>query len=524
MAGNLSPGGDGLLLSWIEPGLAAKTFRLRFSRWRAGSWSPPLTVVSGTALVVNWADVPSVREAADGALIAHWAERRDEESHATVVMLGRSTDGGKTWKPLGQAHDDDTQTEHGFVSLLPEGPAVRAFWLDGRQQQGGLRHRGAMSLRTAEVSERVAASEVLDTSVCDCCGTAAAMTAKGPIIVFRDRHVGEIRDVSIIRREGGGWTAPKAVSEDGWKIPGCPVNGPAVAAEGSRVAVAWFTYAGGRAAVKVAFSTDAGATFSVPVEVDGPRGRAAPIGRVAVVLDKDAALVSWMVSDRERAEILVRRVVSGGRRSAPLVLAQSQSDRESGFPRLSRSDRQLFLAWTQAGAPSRLRFQAWPLSAVPAATELPEEPAPPAALPLAVGTVMPAYSARTLEGKVVDVTSLRGHPVLLNFWATWCEPCRMELPELVKLHRRLAPRGLVVVGVSLDSGRTPEQVKAFAARRDVGYALLVDSDDLASRILGISTLPVTVLIDAKGAIAWSQTGAIVPDDPGLAAALERSLR
>ena len=137
---------------------------------------------------------------------------------------------------------------------------------------------------------------------------------------------------------------------------------------------------------------------------------------------------------------------------------------------------------------------------------------------------MPAYSARSLEGKVVDVASLRGHPVLLNFWATWCEPCRMELPELVKLHRRLSTRGLVVLGVSLDSGRTAEQVKAFAARRDVAYPLLLDADDLASRSLGVGTLPVTVLINADGTIAWSQTGAIVPDDPALAAALERALQ
>ena len=525
MASNLSVASNSLLLIWVEPAEVAGSFRLRFSQWRAGAWAAATTIAEHPSIVANWADTPSVREAVDGTLVAQWSERLDDSSHATNVLVARSTDSGKTWVGLGPAHDDDTQTEHGFVSLLADDPSVRAFWLDGRETGGGMRNRGAMTLRTAKISERVIESEVLDDSVCDCCGTSAAMTSQGPIVVFRDRLPGEIRDISIIRRVGGAWTAPRPVHADGWKIPGCPVNGPAVAAEKSRVAVAWFTDAAGRAVVKVAFSIDAGATFAEPVEVDAPRGRVTPMGRVGVVLDDhDGAFVSWMASNREQAQVLVRRVIPAGRRSSPVVLAQSQSNRDSGFPRLARSTRELFVVWTEASTPSHLRFQAVPLSALPAATQSATLPSVQEVAVLTVDSLMPDYSAQTLEGKDVSVSLLRGQVVLLNFWATWCEPCRAELPTLAMIYQRYASRGLQVLGVSLDAQQTPAQVKSFADRRKVPYLLWLDSQDLASRKLGIATLPVTVLIRRDGTVAWSQVGAIGEDDQSLSLALESALR
>jgi len=95
------------------------------------------------------------------------------------------------------------------------------------------------------------------------------MTSEGPSSSTATERGGGARHL-ILRRTAQGWSAPSPVHADGWKVPGCPVNGPAVAASGRRVAVAWYTYADERPRVRLAFSDDAGARFGAPVEVDGP--------------------------------------------------------------------------------------------------------------------------------------------------------------------------------------------------------------------------------------------------------------
>ena len=523
MAGNLSAGRRGLLATWVEPALDAGVQRVRLARWE-GAWSSPSTIAEGADILANWADVPSAVEADDGTLVAHWAQSLTGAPHASNVQIAHSVDRGSTWKRLGLAHDDGTATEHGFVSLIADGPSPRAFWLDGRLTAGGHHGRGSMTLRTARIAGAITEGEPLDLRVCDCCGTAATTTSRGPLVAFRDRSADEVRDISVIRRERGAWSAPKIVHADGWKIPGCPVNGPALAAENDRVAMAWFTAAAGRPTVKVAFSDDAGASFAPPIDVDVPRGRAAPIGRVGLVLDGEAALVSWMTSERERAQVLVRRVNRDGRRGRPLVIADSSSERASGFPRLAKWDDSIFLLRTESGAASRLRFARMPLASIPPADDSAVPTPEVADASLVPNTPLPDYRARTLQGQEVSMASLRGRALLLNFWATWCEPCRTELPELAKLHRRYAPRGLHVIGISLDTQQTPEQVKAFADRREVPYPILLDAQDRASAQLGVGVLPATVVVGRDGMVVLSRTGAVLEDDPELNSAIEAALR
>ena len=116
------------------------------------------------------------------------------------------------------------------------------------------------SLRDHGARWRAGADEaVLDTRVCDCCQTSAAMTAEGPVVVYRDRSEGELRDISIARLRNGEWSEPRTVFRDGWEISGCPVNGPVDRRRsGRRLAVAWFTAANDMSRVKLAFSDDAG--------------------------------------------------------------------------------------------------------------------------------------------------------------------------------------------------------------------------------------------------------------------------
>ena len=351
---NLSQDGKAVLLSWLEPphpGVKPQdgNYALRLSRFENGRWSEPSTVASGTDFFANWADFPSVTADARGRLLAHWAAKSGGETYAYDVRLALSSDHGRTWKPLGTAHDDRTPTEHGFVSAAPEGDRVRLFWLDGRATAGG---KGAMALRTALVGDAVGASTVLDRKVCDCCQTGAAATAGGALVVYRDRSDGEVRDVAAVRLEGNRWSVPAPVHRDGWEIGGCPVNGPAVAAAGRRVAVAWYTQAADRPRVQVAFSNDAGASYGRPAIVDAR----APLGRVDVVLDENGdALVLWVASEAGAAAIRLARVTPAGMVGPALSVAPTEPGRSSGFPRLERTGDTLVAAWIEATDPPRLR-------------------------------------------------------------------------------------------------------------------------------------------------------------------------
>ena len=184
--------------------------------------------------------------------------------------------------------------------------------------------------------------------------------------------------VSLVRRTAGGWSQPVSVHADGWRVLGCPVNGPAVAARGRRVAVAWYTYAGEKPSVRLAFSEDAGATFQPPLEVDAPRSGRVPLGRVDVALGEEGdALVSWLAAEREQATLLVRRVSDGGQLGAPVSVMETSAERQSGFPRMERLGDSLLFAWTETGRPTRVRVARLSLAEVPTAPTRAEAEAGP---------------------------------------------------------------------------------------------------------------------------------------------------
>lgn len=359
MAPNLLAADGAFFLSWLEPARPGGKpgeegdWILRAARF-AGAWGKPWPIATGADFFINWADFPSIAASRNG-LFAHWAAMSGPGKYSYDVELARSPDGGRSWSRLGKAHDDRTESEHGFVSLVPEDRGVRAFWLDGRameaatgEEEGG----GDMALFTAAVTDRAGKGELLDPRTCECCQTSAALTAAGPVIVYRDRSKDEVRDIAIVRRVAGRWSEPALVHADGWKIQGCPVNGPAAAAEGSRVAVAWFTGANDRPRVLAAFSKDAGATFGRPVEIEARE----PLGRVDVLLDsRGDAIVSWVAQRGRTAEIRLRRVSGARATGLPLVAATTTPDRTSGFPRIERSGSTILLAWVETGQSSRLR-------------------------------------------------------------------------------------------------------------------------------------------------------------------------
>lgn len=349
-----------VILSWVEK-TGEKRYALRTSVHDGKGWSEPQTVSQGENWFVNWADFPSVVALANGSLAAHWLVKSASKTYAYNVNIAQSNDGGQTWSKPIVPHRDDTQTEHGFVSLiaLPDG-RLGAVWLDGRNMKDmkeGDEHAPAtesMTLRYAaiEADGKLSDEAQLDERVCECCQTSAAMTSEGPIAVYRDRSPSEVRDISFVRQINGTWSAPKPVHAENWQINGCPVNGPSVAADGRRVVVAWFTGAAEMPHVKVAFSQDAGATFGQPIQVDDGE----TVGRVDTLLLRDgSALVCWLSGNVDGGAIKVRRVRDDGTLGPPAVIAKTDISRSSGFPKMARLGDEVHFAWTEFGKPSHVR-------------------------------------------------------------------------------------------------------------------------------------------------------------------------
>lgn len=335
----LSVSDRGVLLSWIERNESRAT--LKFAERTRSGWTDARVVASGDDWFVNWADVPSVVRLSDGALAAHWLQKSGPDTYAYDVRLAHSTDDGRTWSASFTPHHDGTQTEHGFASLfeMPRG-GLGLAWLDGRSKE-------AMSIRfgTFDTKWKQTAEMPVDLRVCDCCPTAAAVTSEGPIVAYRDRSEGEIRDISVSRLESGAWTEPRVVHADGWKIPACPVNGPVLSARGRDVALAWFTVVQEQGRAFVAFSKDAGRTFGAPIRLDD----GGSLGRVDVELMSDgSAIASWIEFADSRAQFRFRRVEPSGRRMDVTTVAGIEGNRTSGYPRIAVHADELVLAWTES--------------------------------------------------------------------------------------------------------------------------------------------------------------------------------
>lgn len=118
----------------------------------------------------------------------------------------------------------------------------------------------------------------------------------------------------------------------------------------------------------------------------------------------------------------------------------------------------------------------------------------------------PKYSAMTLDGKPASLEEFRGNPVIVNVWATWCIPCRQEMPALEALYNEYSPEGLQIVGVSVDGPGTPQRIKSFTDRMGITYTILHDPDDKFSRAFRTIGVPESFLINTNGDIMHSWKG------------------
>ena len=353
---NLTTGPDGAIyLSWIEM-QESGTPALKFAVLNGDTWSPTQTIVAGENLMVNYADFPSLTPLTDDILAAHWLVSIPYADDGYNVAMAFSHDGGKTWSKPVKPHRDSTPTEHGFVSMMPTANgSLGVLWLDSRKlAKSGENGDVAMMYTTITSDGQLGPEIIVDPRVCECCQPSSVRTAAGTLAVYRQRSDQEVRDIGIVRFDGKKWSKTTTVYPDLWHIDACPINGPAIAARGNQVAVAWFTAANEKPRVQLSFSSDGGVTFAAPIQVDD----GSPMGRVgAVVLESGSAVVTWSEKSGDSSELRARQIDPNGTRHTSVVVGRTAAGVSSGFPRVALQGDTVVAAWTDTNQ-GRVRVSA----------------------------------------------------------------------------------------------------------------------------------------------------------------------
>lgn len=333
-------------LSWVDPEPDGG-HALRTSRWQepAGSWTKPETIATGRNWFINWADFPAVAVRANGGLLAHWLARpAGAGKWGYGIHVARRDPSTGVWSEKAGLAIDSQEDYAGFLSFVTRGGLAGAVYLAPPQpaNQPG-EHRKTVRFARFGADGSLLADVELDPDVCSCCQTAVAPTSRGLIAAYRDHLPGEIRDISVVRLIDGVWTAPRTLNPDGWKINGCPTEGPSIATSGSHVAIAWLTRAGGEAKLQLSFSANDGAEFAKPVRIDNGN----PLGRPMITpLDSQSDLLVWVEKTTGgNADVRIRRAFRDGRLGQSLTIASVAAGRGVGFPKIAITGGRILVAW-----------------------------------------------------------------------------------------------------------------------------------------------------------------------------------
>jgi len=123
----------------------------------------------------------------------------------------------------------------------------------------------------------------------------------------------------------------------------------------------------------------------------------------------------------------------------------------------------------------------------------------------AVGQIAPDFKLQNLEGKTVSLRSLKGKPVLINFWATWCDACLYEMPILEQIYEEWSEKGLVMLAIN--AGESPAKIQSFLKRYNFSIPVLLDTSEAVARRYGVTGLPTTFFIDKSGILQDKVIGA-----------------
>lgn len=338
-------------LSWVK--LEEEVSTLYYSTLVNNKWGAGNLIAKGDNWFVNWADFPFLA-VNDTGMAAHWLRKSAAGTYDYDVKASFYREDTKCWGAEITIHRDGVSAEHGFVSMLPMSEG-RTFisWLDGRNsgvpnveaQAQGVAIVGGMTLRAGifDHNGETLQDWELDGLTCECCQTSAAMSAAGPVVVYRDRSAHEIRDIYITRYVDAGWTLPVPVYSDHWEVAGCPVNGPSVAAKDKMLAVVWFSANDDKPKVSLAISHDNGESFGQPVTV----ATESSYGRVSIaILDSGDIAVSWLQTINSEAQLKLALYNLQGELLDSIKIAGTSASRRSGFPVIVSQGNDVYVTWT----------------------------------------------------------------------------------------------------------------------------------------------------------------------------------
>lgn len=348
----------GFVLSWQQKDADSCTTLYTATLNAQGELGKAKPVASGCNWFVNWIDFPSVTVANNGDWLTYWLEKSKADPYAYDIHVTRSIDAGQSWSTSVIPHADATPTEHGFVSMTPlgsdlGGDRVLMIWLDGRHtlaDSAGAKHahghgaEGPMSLRSAEIDRagKLHHPQEIDARVCSCCSTDLASDGSGAIALFRDRSAEEIRDIAQASYRKSRWQASKSVNKDGWKIAGCPTNGPALAVIGKRAAAIWPTMIADQLQVRAKYLDS---TAPAVVLEKG----ASVLGRPDAAAFAAGVLVSWLGQSETGVSTLKLRLLDARlAKLSEINVAKLSGGRNIGVPKLAVYQDQAVLVWTEA--------------------------------------------------------------------------------------------------------------------------------------------------------------------------------
>jgi thiol-disulfide isomerase/thioredoxin len=139
-------------------------------------------------------------------------------------------------------------------------------------------------------------------------------------------------------------------------------------------------------------------------------------------------------------------------------------------------------------------------------------------VPLLLGEVAPDFTLKQLAGGEASLSQFRGRPVLVNFWASWCKPCKAEMPEIISAYQTHRDAGLEVLAVNLTDQERMKDVRKFTAEVDLPFTVLLDQKGKVRERYGLTAVPTSIFIDAAGVMRMIHSGPISK------AALDRGLR
>jgi len=353
-----------LTASWFEQ-VDHLNWSVMGSVYSNDTWTEPFEISTDSSFFVNWADFPSLNKISDDTLVAHWLKKSGAGTYDYDIHLSFSYDNGLSWSKSEIPHATTIKGEHGFVSISIGDKKHDLVWLDGREMlmEHGNNEYGQMNLYHREFTNNgeLGSEYLIDPKVCECCPTSSVLFEDTLVVAYRDRSDEEIRDIYIARKTGDTWEPSYPVHNDGWKIAGCPVNGPMLSIRSNQIAIAWYTAANDKAKVYVAYSDDLGKTFSNPIRVDNGM----PLGRVDLEwINDDEVLVSWIESSELSSNIVVRKVKNDLTIREGIVVAEVSKGRISGYPQMEILKDQILFAWTEISTKTSVASKWIPLSKI----------------------------------------------------------------------------------------------------------------------------------------------------------------